>query len=93
MFNISSFVELIENATIEERVSLLEVQVVQIQEDVTGLGVDLTGLDEDVGFLFDEQVIQDERLLNLETETEEIDEQLFIVDDELESKLLEGFLH
>ena len=47
-----------------------------IKHHVTGLGVDLTGLDEDVGFLFDEQVIQDERLLNLETETEEVDEQL-----------------
>ena len=53
------FVELIQNTTIEERVSLLEIQVVEIEED-------LTGLDEDVGFLFDEQVIQDERLFSLE---------------------------
>ena len=50
-------VELIQNATIEERVSLLEIQVVEIQEDVTGLGVDVTELDESVDFLFDEQVI------------------------------------
>ena len=40
------------NTTIEERVSLLELQVVD--------------LDEDVDFLFDEQIIQDERLLSLE---------------------------
>ena len=50
---------------------------------------DLTVLEGGVNFLFDEQVIQDERLLNLETETEEIDEQLIIVDDDLESKFLE----
>ena len=72
--------------------ALLEIQVVEIQEDITGLGTDLTGLDEDVGFLFDEQVIQDERLLNLETEMEEIDEQLIIVDDDLEGKFLELIL-
>ena len=89
LFNMSSSVDLTQNATIEERVSLLEVLVVEIQEDITGLGVDLTGLDEDVGFLFDEQVIQDERLLNLEIETKEIDEQLITVDDDLESKFCE----
>ena len=43
---------MVQNTTIEERVSLLELQV--------------TNLDEDVDFLFDEQVIQDERLLELE---------------------------
>ena len=44
-------------------------------------------------FLFDEQVIQDEKLLNLEQETHRINSQLFeindefeIIDDELESK-------
>ena len=36
----------------------------------------MTGLDEDVGFLFDEQVIQDERLLNLETSTTEVNEEI-----------------
>ena len=40
-------------------------------------------LDEDVDFLFDEQVIQDERLFSLEEETEEIDDQLVMIDDEL----------
>ena len=49
----------VQNATIEERVSLLEIQVVEIEEDVTDL-------DQDVNFLFEEQIIQDERLLNLE---------------------------
>ena len=53
---------------------------------------DLTVLEGGVNFLFDEQVIQDERLLNLETETEEIDEQLIIVDDDLESNFLEMIL-
>ena len=56
--------------------ALLEVQVEQIQDDVTGLNVGLTEVDENVDFLFAEQVIQDERLLNLETETEGIEEEV-----------------
>ena len=70
------FLELIQNTTIEERVALLEIQVEQIQDDVTSLNVGLTEVDENVDFLFDEQVIQDERLLNLETETEGIEEEV-----------------
>ena len=76
-----SFVEVVQNTTIEERVALLEIQV--------------SDLDEDVDFLFDEQVIQDEKLLDLEQETDVINSQLFlmddafeIIDDELESKYL-----
>ena len=67
---------LFQNATIEERVSLLEIQVVEIQEDVTGLGVDLTELEGDVNFLFDETVIQDERIFTLEQTSIEIDEEV-----------------
>ena len=74
-----STLDLIQNTTIEERVAVLEIQVLVIQDDltgieddVTGLGVDLTELEGDVNFLFDEQVIQDERLLNLEQTTIEI---------------------
>ena len=54
--------------------SLLEPQVIDIQEDVTGFGVDLMELEGDVDFLFDETVIQDQRLFQLETETETIEE-------------------
>ena len=68
--------DLIQNTTIEERVTLLEIQVVVIQDDIVGIQDDVTELDEDVtllegdvNFLFDEQVIQDERLLNLEQTT------------------------
>ena len=68
-----------QNTTIEERVAILEGQVVEIKEDVTTLGVGLAGLGEDVDFLFDEQVIQDERLLSLEQEND-------VIDDELESE-------
>ena len=46
--------------------SLLEIQVADLREDVTEVDEDVTGLDEDISFLFDEQVIQDERLLQLE---------------------------
>ena len=65
----SSFVELIQNTTIEERVTILESQVVEIEKD-------LTALDEDVDFLFDDQIIQDERLFSLETETDGIEEEI-----------------
>ena len=65
----SSFVELIQNTTIEERVTILESQMVEIEKD-------LTTLDEDVDFLFDDQIIQDERLFSLETETDEIEEEI-----------------
>ena len=40
---------------------------------------EVTGLDQDVNFLFDEQVIQDERLLILEQDSD-------VFDDEIESK-------
>ena len=61
-----SLVESVQNTTIEERVAILEIQVEQIQNDVTDLGAGLTEVDDNVDFLFDEQVIQDERLLGLE---------------------------
>ena len=53
------------NSTIEERVSLLEIQVVEIEEDVADL-------DQDVNFLFDEQIIQDDPLLNLEETSDQV---------------------
>ena len=77
------FPDLVQNATIEERVAVLEIQVVVIQddvtrldEDVTAFGVDLAELDESVDFLFDEQVIQDERIFTLEQTSIEIDEEV-----------------
>ena len=56
----ATFVELIQKTTIEERVTILETQVVEIEENITGLNVRLTEVDENVDFLFDEEVIQDE---------------------------------
>ena len=46
----------------------------------------MTLLEGDVNFLFDEQVIQDERLLTLEQTTDAINAELVSVDDDLESK-------
>ena len=57
-FYLLSFLDEVQNSTIEERVSLLELQVAD--------------LDEDVDFLFDEQVIQDERLLNVEETSDQV---------------------
>ena len=70
------FLELNQNNTLEERLSLLELQVIDIQQDITALGVDLVELEGDVNFLFDETVIQDERLFQLEMETEGIEEEV-----------------
>ena len=66
------------NTTIEERVALLEIQVADIEGDISILI-------ENDNFLFDEQIIQDQRLFSLEQETGEIEEQLIMVDDDLES--------
>ena len=74
-------IELLLNATIEERVSLLEIQVVEIQEDLTELDEDVTLLEGDVNFLFEEQIIQDERLLILEQDSD-------VFDDEIESECI-----
>ena len=57
--------------------ALLEIQVVVIQEDVTDIDGDISVLIENDNFLFDEQVIQDERILTLE-------QTLFVVDEEVE---------
>ena len=56
---------------------LLEGQVLVIQNEVSDM-------ETDVDFLFDEQIIQDERLLNLEEETDVIDTRLIIIDNDLE---------
>ena len=53
---------------------------------------DLTDLDEDVGFLFNEQVIQDERLLNLEETSLDILGELDLIEDDLESECLKRIL-
>ena len=55
------------NETLEERVELLEIQMAAVQDEVSDL-------EANVDFLFDEMVIQDERLFQLETETEGIEE-------------------
>ena len=46
--------------------TVLEIQVTDIREDITEIDEDVTAVAENVDFLFDEQVIQDERLLGLE---------------------------
>ena len=69
-----SLVELIKNTTIEEQVALLEIQVDEI-------GSDVTLLEENVNFLLDETLIQDERILTLEQDSD-------VFDDEIESECI-----
>ena len=74
------FAESIQNTTIEERVALLEIKVDEIEED-------MSILIENDNFLLDGQIIQDENLLNLEQETDAINEELDVIDDNLEGKI------
>ena len=60
-----SFTELAQNTTIEERVALLEIQLTEVDERVELV-------EGDVNFLFDEQIIQDERLLELEQTSDDV---------------------
>ena len=68
----SFFTGTIQNTTIEERVALLEIQVVEIEEDLTEIDERVELVEGDVNFLFDEQVIQDERLLELEQTSDQV---------------------
>ena len=68
--------------------TILEIQVVEIEEDVTVLGVGLEGLGENVDFLFEETIIQDKRIFNLEQTSIGILGDLQLVKDDIESKCL-----
>ena len=50
------------------------------------LEIQVTNLDEDIDFLFDETVIQDERLFSLEQDTDAINAKLDLIEDTLESE-------
>ena len=79
--------KLFQNSTIEERVALLEVQMSDVREDLATTDENVADLDQDVNFLFDEQIIQDERLFSLEQMANDVDDNLDLVNEELESKL------
>ena len=60
------FTEKFENITIEERVSLLEIEMEEIQGEVAEV-------QDEVIILFSQQVIQDDRLGNLEEDTHQLE--------------------
>ena len=70
-----AYVEIVQNTTIEERVTILEGQMVDVQEDVGVL---------EVG-----QVVQDEQLLALEQQTQGFFPSLFILILFKENKLVQ----
>ena len=70
----------------------IEEDLILIEDDITALSVGLTEVDENLDFLFDEQVIQDERLLNLEETSDGIIGELDSIEDELESECLSFLL-
>ena len=60
------FIEKFENITIEERVSLLEIEMEEVQGEVVEV-------QDEVIILFSQQVIQDDRLGNLEEDTDQLE--------------------
>ena len=60
--------------------SLLELQVVDLEEN-------MVDWDEDVNFLFDEQVIQDERLLELEQTSYKVVVELIEINANIQGKI------
>ena len=58
-----------------------------VREDLATTDENVADLDQDVNFLFDEQIIQDERLFSLEQTANDVDDNLDLVNEELESKL------
>ena len=58
------------DTTIEERVTILEFQMADVTEDVTDIGDEVDVITGEVAVIFADQVIQDERILELEAESE-----------------------
>ena len=69
------------------QVSEIEEDLTGVNEDVIGLRLDLTELEGDVNFLFEETIIQDERIFNLEQTSIGILGDLDLVEDDIESKI------
>ena len=55
-----------ENGTIEERVTFLEIQMDEVQGD-------LAQTEDEITLLFSQQIIQDDRLVNLEEDTDSLE--------------------
>ena len=67
---------MIQNTTIDERVTLLELQMMEVQEDMVEVQEEVMQLEDQTAFLSDEvvilgdtQVLQDQRIYDLEQET------------------------
>ena len=58
------------DTTIEERVTILEFQMADLTEEVTDLSEDVDVVDGEVAVILADQVIQDERILELEEDSE-----------------------
>ena len=63
-----------------------------LREDVTDIDGDVVELDEDVDFLFGEQLIQDERLLNLEEASVQVTAELTEINSNIQGRTL-IFIH
>ena len=59
----------LQNKTIEERVTILEAQMTEIQPDIVEVKDEVAFLFDEVAVLDDGQALQDDRTFNLEEET------------------------
>ncbi len=55
-----------------------------LEAEMTEVFSDVGAVMDDVDFLFDEQFLQDQRLLNLEIETNDLDDEILRLDDTIE---------
>ena len=62
-------VDVMNDTTIKERVTVLEFQVAGLTDDVTTITDDIADLEEGLTLVETEQIIQDERILELESDT------------------------
>ena len=58
------------DTTIEERVTILEFQMAGLTEEVIDLGDEIDVIDGEIAVIFADQVIQDERILEVEADSE-----------------------
>ena len=61
---------MLNDSTIEERVAILEFQMDYVTGEVTDLGDEVDVIDGEIAVILADQVIQDERILELEVDSE-----------------------
>ncbi len=75
-----------QNLTIEERVLILEAEVTLILADVDEVKGDVQDVEDDVDILFNEQLIQNQQILNLDEDADDLEDDIVRLDSITEGK-------